>query len=52
MYRLATSADLHCPEPLLVVMGGFPFTIWEARAFVIVRDGPVAELLRTDDQRQ
>ena len=52
MYGLAASADLHCPEPLLLVIGGAPSTGWEARAFVIVRDGPVVELHRTDEQWQ
>lgn len=49
MRQLALSAEVHCPEPVLLILGGTPSTGWDARAFVILRDGSTIELLQTYD---
>ena len=44
MRDIATSPDYHCPEPLLMILGGNPLDKWQLSAHVFVRNAVAQEL--------
>jgi len=44
MKSLSKSMGYHCPEPLLIIIGGNPPSIWEMRVFVFPRESEPLEL--------
>ncbi len=46
---IASAESYHCPEPVLLIVGGDPQAVWTTRAFVFPRNlGPLGlELLKT-----
>ena len=44
MRRISASDEHHCPEPILIVVGGNPPFDWEAAAYVFQRDREVVRL--------
>jgi integrative and conjugative element protein (TIGR02256 family) len=44
---IAASAEYHCPEPLLLILGGDPRAAWHLRAFVVPRGHALIELPET-----
>jgi integrative and conjugative element protein (TIGR02256 family) len=46
MREIAGTPSYHCPEPILVILGGNPKGDWHLSAHVFVRDGESSELVR------
>lgn len=42
--KIANEASYHCPEPVLLIIGGDPAGVWTARAFVFRRGEAHVEL--------
>lgn len=47
MREIATSAEYHCPEPVLLIIGYNPPSDWSARAYVFRRKGTHLEMRAT-----
>jgi integrative and conjugative element protein (TIGR02256 family) len=45
MYNIASDTAYHCPEPLLVILGGDPMNKWSIKGYVFQRDKGLQELL-------
>ncbi|MCI0392351.1 MAG: Mov34/MPN/PAD-1 family protein [Acidobacteria bacterium] len=37
MFEIAESEQYHCPEPVLLIVGGDPVDVWSVKAFVFLR---------------
>lgn len=44
MFEIAESEQYHCPEPVLLIIGGDPADEWSAKAFVFLRSQDFIEL--------
>jgi integrative and conjugative element protein (TIGR02256 family) len=49
MRIIAESATYECPEPVLLILGGNPDTVWRFRCFVYPRTGGRVEMLPVSD---
>ncbi len=38
MWKIAVSPEYHCPQPLLVILGGDPHTDWQLSAHLFLKD--------------
>ena len=47
MQRIASTKSYHCPEPVLLIIGGDPWGVWTARSMVCVAGGKTIELKQT-----
>lgn len=45
MLEIAATAEYHCPEPVLLIIGGDPHAEWWAKAVVFIRGGGQIDLL-------
>lgn len=46
MQEISRSEQYHCPEPLLLIIGGDPSQNWSARAYVFPRELAYIEMVR------
>ena len=48
MRRYSKTESLHCPEPVMLVIGGDPRKAWTAKAYVSPRDRPFHDMLMAE----
>jgi len=48
MFEIAESEQYHCPEPVLLIIGGDPADEWAAKAFVFLRKQGFIEMRSTN----
>jgi len=49
MKEISQSAKYHCPEPLLVIVGGEPPSQWDAKVFVFPKGREFMQLYKCDE---
>jgi hypothetical protein len=50
MKSIASTESYHCPEPILMIVGGDPKRDWHVRAFVYVAGDGLQELPEVKDE--
>jgi integrative and conjugative element protein (TIGR02256 family) len=45
LHKIACSEKYHCPEPILLILGGSPKGVWQIKVYISVKGKEVLELL-------